>query len=128
MKQALLIFFGGGIGSVMRWALASVALAKYSRGAFPTGTLTVNLVGCAVAGLLAGLIARYEWFSQETRLFLFTGILGGFTTFSAFSVDFLTMTKRGDWMLAVVYVLASVVGGLGLAISMFWIATRGSAQ
>lgn len=127
MKQAVLIFVGGGLGSVMRWALASVALAKYSRGSFPTGTLAVNLFGCAVAGLLVGLIARMEWFSQETRLFLLTGILGGFTTFSAFSVDFLTMTKRGDWMLAGVYVLASVVGGLGLAISMFWIATRVSS-
>jgi len=128
MKQAILIFIGGGLGSLFRWLLSSVALAGYSKGSFPTGTLVVNLLGCAVAGLLAGLIARFEWFAQETRLFLFTGILGGFTTFSAFAVDFLTMTKRGDWLLAGAYVFASVMGGLIVAIAMFWIAARASVQ
>ena len=124
MKQALFIFLGGGLGSVLRWALASIALARYSRGSFPTGTLVVNLLGCAMAGLLFGLIARKEWFSPDVRLFLLTGILGGFTTFSAFSVDFISMMKRGDVGLAAGYVVASVIGGLGIAWGMFWIATR----
>lgn len=128
IRHAMLIFLGGGLGSTLRWLLASVALAKYSRGSFPTGTLTVNIVGCAIAGLLAGLLARNDWLSQETRLFVFTGILGGFTTFSAFSIDFLTMTKRGDWLLASAYVLASVIGGLIVALGMYWIATRSAGQ
>src|SRR3712207_9127503 len=61
---------------------------------FPMGTFAVNVIGCCVAGVLSGLIERYDLFSSDARLFLFTGLLGGFTTFSAFSVDSIVLARR----------------------------------
>jgi CrcB protein len=69
----------------------------------------VNVLGCLAAGLLLGLAEKQQLLSPEARLFLFTGILGGFTTFSAFSMDFAHLAQRGDLALGLVYVAASVL-------------------
>jgi len=79
---------------------------------FPAGTFTVNVVGCLVAGVLAGLAEKHSMFSADTRLLLFTGLLGGFTTFSAFGLETMTLLKRGDIAIASANVLLSVVAGL----------------
>jgi CrcB protein len=81
---------------------------------FPLGTFVVNVLGCLVAGILAGLVERHELFSPDTRLCLFTGVLGGFTTFSAFGVETVFLLRRGETLVALGYVLLSVVVGIGV--------------
>lgn len=119
MTPALLVALGGAIGSVARY-LVNLATTRAFGFGFPWGTLTVNIVGCLVMGLLAGLLAMRGG-SNELRVFLLTGILGGFTTFSAFSLDAVTLWERGQPALAGGYVVASVtvsiaavIGGLAL--------------
>ncbi|MFS2178547.1 fluoride efflux transporter CrcB [Rhizobium pisi] len=112
MIQALLVAVGGAIGSLLRyyvgqWALRLMGLA------FPWGTLTVNVVGCFVIGLFTELIARKFNASVELRLLLVTGFLGGFTTFSAFSLDAISLFERGEAVAGGVYIAASV--GLSMA-------------
>ena len=87
---------------------------------FPLSTFLVNVVGCLVIGVLVALVERHNLFSQETRLFLFTGLLGGFTTFSAFAYENVFLIRRGLVSAASVYALVSVVGGL----MMVWIGMK----
>lgn len=94
---------GGAIGAVLRY-LAVLFAAKVNPGSFPIGTLLVNLVGSFLIGLL---MVRFGQ-SEPARLFLITGILGGFTTFSAFSWDTLQLLQRGEFAAAVIYVIGSV--------------------
>lgn len=123
MNSYLLVFLGAGIGGALRHGV-NVACARLSGTAFPWGTLTVNVLGSFIMGALAGWLAfkAGEAWSQSLRLFLTTGILGGFTTFSAFSLDAVLIWERGQNGLAATYVAASVllsiaglVAGLGLA-------------
>jgi CrcB protein len=120
--QVLLVFLGAGIGGALRHGV-NVACARACGTAFPWGTLTVNVVGSFAMGFLAAWLAfRAEapW-SQGLRLFLTTGVLGGFTTFSAFSLDAVLLWERGATLLAVGYVAASVVlsvGGLVLGLAV----------
>jgi fluoride exporter len=122
MKSYLLVFLGAGIGGSLRHGV-NLACARAFGTGFPWGTLTVNVVGSFVMGALAAWLAfkTGEAWSQPLRLFLTTGILGGFTTFSAFSLDAVLLWERGDAGTALAYVAASVllsVGGLivGLAL------------
>ena len=103
----LVVFIGGGIGAALRHGV-NVGAARLFGTTFPVGTLTVNVVGCLVMGLLSGYFAFKGDMSQHWRLLLTTGILGGFTTFSAFSLDVALLYERGDVGLAATYVLASV--------------------
>jgi fluoride exporter len=123
MKSYLLVFLGAGIGGALRHGV-NVGCARVCGMAFPWGTLTVNILGSFIMGALAGWLAfkAGEGWSQPLRLFLTTGILGGFTTFSAFSLDAVLIWERGQNGLAATYVAASVllsiaglVAGLGLA-------------
>ncbi|MEZ5765612.1 MAG: fluoride efflux transporter CrcB [Xanthobacteraceae bacterium] len=110
----LIVFIGGGVGSMMRHGV-NVAAARLAGTAFPYGTLTVNITGSLVMGLCAGYFAFKGDASQSWRLLLMTGILGGYTTFSAFSLDTALLYERGEIALALAYVLASVcVSLLGL--------------
>lgn len=103
----VLVFLGGGIGAALRHAVNRVSLACLGP-LFPYGTLFVNVVGSLAMGVLAGLfLAKAP--SEGWRLFLATGILGGFTTFSAFSLDASVMWQRGDHASFALYVGASVV-------------------
>jgi len=115
----ILIFLGSGIGGVLRWALGSAILHHTINWKFPRATFTVNLAGCLAAGVVAGLIIKQDMFSSNMRLFLLTGLLGGFTTFSAFGVECMYLIRRGEWTVMALYVLLSVaigIGGLVLAL------------
>ena len=117
----LLVFVGGGIGAAARHGINRVGLALLGPG-FPWWTMAVNVVGSFLIGLLAGLLGASEA-GQNLRLFLTTGILGGFTTFSAFSLDALTLWERGAEVQAGLYVLASVILSL-LAAAVGLLITR----
>jgi len=106
----LLVFLGGGLGAMARHGV-NLTAARLLGVAFPWGTLTVNILGSLLMGLAVGWFAfRAGTFeSQHLRLFLTTGVLGGFTTFSAFSLDVALVWERGEHGAAVAYVLASVL-------------------
>lgn len=103
----LIVFLGAGIGGALRHAvnLAAVRLFGLS---FPFGTLTVNILGCLAMGLITEYFALKGGASQHWRLFLTTGVLGGFTTFSAFTLDVALLYERGQLGLAAGYVICSV--------------------
>ncbi|GIK81540.1 MAG: fluoride efflux transporter CrcB [Pseudorhodoplanes sp.] len=107
----LIVFLGGGIGSTIRHGV-NLAGSRWLGTAFPYSTLTVNIVGSLAVGLLAAYFAFKEEASQPWRLFFTTGVLGGFTTFSAFSLDVAVLYERGDLVLATAYILASVIFSL----------------
>jgi CrcB protein len=104
----LLVFFGGGLGATLRH-LINVTCARCIGTAFPYGTFIINITGSTVMGLIAGYLAFKGESSQPWRLFLMTGILGGYTTFSAFSLDTALLYERGEIGLAALYVVGSVV-------------------
>jgi CrcB protein len=112
VKGILLVALGGAIGSVARYKLSGVILHHAIDWRFPLGTFTVNVVGCLVAGVLAGLAEMHDMFSPDTRLLLFTGILGGFTTFSAFGLETMFLLKKGEFLIAGANVVLSVAAGL----------------
>ncbi len=104
----LLVFFGGGLGASLRH-LVNLTCARCLGPGFPWGTFIINISGSTVMGLIAGYLAFKGEASQPWRLFLMTGILGGYTTFSAFSLDTAVLYERGELGLAAAYVLGSVV-------------------
>jgi fluoride exporter len=120
----LIVFVGGGLGAALRHGV-NVLSARWLGTSFPAATLIENVSGSLLMGLLAGYFAFKGDASQSWRLFLTTGILGGYTTFSAFSLDTVLLYERGEPMLAALYVTASVVlsiGGLfaGLALVRYF--------
>lgn len=122
----LIVFLGAGIGGAGRHGV-NVLAARLFGTTFPAGTLAVNVLGCLLMGLIAGVFAFRGHLPQEMRLFLTTGILGGFTTFSAFSLDAALLWERGEVALAALYVGASVIFSLlavagGLAVSRLMLA------
>jgi CrcB protein len=108
----LIVFLGGGVGAAMRHGV-NLASARLLGTAFPYATLFENVSGSLVMGLLAGYFAFKGDISQGWRLFLTTGILGGYTTFSTFSLDTALLYERGELGLAALYVLASVAASIG---------------
>ena len=108
----LLVFIGGGLGSSLRHTI-NVICPRLFGTAFPYHTFIINITGSTVMGLIAGYFAFRGDASQSWRLFLMTGILGGYTTFSAFSLDTAFLYERGDLGLALFYVLGSVVFSIG---------------
>jgi CrcB protein len=114
----LIVFLGAGLGGALRHGV-NVASLRLFGGGFPAGTLSVNVIGSLLMGLIAGYFALKGEASQAWRLFLTTGILGGFTTFSAFSLDAALLYERGALGQALGYVLASVVLSLaGIALGL----------
>ena len=104
----VLVFIGGGCGASLRHAV-NMTCARAFGTAFPYGTFIINITGSIVMGLIAGYLAFRGEASQHWRLFLMTGILGGYTTFSAYSLDAVLLYERGETGLALLYVLGSVV-------------------
>jgi fluoride exporter len=104
----LLVFIGGGLGASLRHAV-NVGCARACGLNFPYGTFVINITGSLVMGLIAGYLAFKGEASQPWRLFIMTGILGGYTTFSAFSLDAVLLYERGELGVAAFYVLGSVV-------------------
>jgi len=121
MTNLLLVAAGGAIGASLRHLVGMASLRLWGA-SFPWGTLIVNIAGCFAMGVLIELIARRFNASMELRLFIATGILGGFTTFSAFSLDAVTLWERGASLAAATYVLASVIGSLAAVIAGLWLA------
>jgi fluoride exporter len=116
MRAYLLVFIGGGIGSAIRHGV-NVGFARWFGTAFPFHTLFENISGSLVMGLIAGYFAFKAGAPQALRLFLTTGFLGGYTTFSAFSLDAALLWERHQHGRALLYVLTSVLGALaGLAL------------
>lgn len=109
MQAFILVALGGAIGASARYG-ASVAVGHLWRTSFPFGTLLVNVAGSLAMGLFVGWLARTlpAW-QNGARLFVAVGILGGFTTFSAFSLDVVTLFERGEILPAFLYILGSVV-------------------
>jgi fluoride exporter len=117
----LIVFLGAGIGGALRHGVNVGAARLFGLG-FPFGTLIVNVLGSFLIGLLAGYFAFRTGMSQHVRLFLTTGILGGVTTFSAFSLDAALLVERHAYALAAGYVVGSValgLVGLFLGLSLF---------
>jgi CrcB protein len=112
MKLIFLDGIGSFAGGISRYLLAGLLQDK-TASPFPFPTLVVNLIGCFIIGCLYGLAEKWE-LTYESRLFLITGILGGFTTFSAFSVETLHLLKTGQTLLAISYILSSIIFGVGL--------------
>lgn len=117
----IIVFAGAGLGGALRHGVNLAAARLFGYG-FPFGTLAVNVIGSFLIGVLAGYFAFRTGISQHLRLFLTTGILGGFTTFSAFSLDAALLIERHSYALAAAYVIASValaLSGLFLGLAMF---------
>lgn len=108
MKQILLVGLGGGIGSMLRFATALLLRSK----SFPLATLFVNLTGCFIIGLVFAASIKNEGITENWKLFLATGICGGFTTFSAFSLENMQLLQSGKTGMAMLYILLSLVLGI----------------
>lgn len=112
MKAILLVAFGGAMGSVARYTLSGWVLHRTLEWRFPLATFVVNIMGCLIIGILAGLAIKNDLFSTDTRAFLFTGLVGGFTTFSAFGLETFYLLRRGEIWVAGGNVLFSILVGL----------------
>lgn len=117
LSAFLLVGLGGAFGSVLRFSLSTwmngLSSAEGGAASFPTGTLAVNLLGCLCIGLIAGLLEHRES-ADPLRLLIMTGVLGGFTTFSAFGLETFGLLRAHEPLMALSYVTASVIGGLAL--------------
>lgn len=109
MNAFILVGLGGAIGSMARFGVSKLIPI----GSFPVATLTVNVVGSLLMGILIGALSKWAGASGESaRLLLAVGLLGGFTTFSAFSLDTIVLIERGQWFAAIGYVFVSVLASL----------------
>ena len=116
----LIVFLGGGLGAALRHGV-NLAAARLLGTAFPYATLIENVTGSLVMGLLAGYFAFRGGLPQHWQLFLTTGILGGYTTFSAFSLDAALLCERGAFGMAQLYALLSVTLAIGGLFAGLWI-------
>ncbi len=122
--QFVLVMIGGALGAGARFMTGRATLALFGPH-FPYGTLAVNLLGGLLMGVLTGALARSDVAGEAWRLFLGVGVLGGFTTFSSFSLDVVGMIERGALGTAMAYVLVSVIGSV-LALFAGLMMTRGT--
>ena len=111
MKTVLIVGVGGCIGSMFRY-LTALYFSKLIPSPFPYGTFIVNILGCLVIGLIYGFSTRFQSFSPEWRIFLATGICGGYTTFSSFAYENVKLLQGGDYVTFSWYAISSFVLGL----------------
>lgn len=111
LKEILLAGTGGFIGTSLRY-MAQIGAGIIFETPFPKATMLINIIGSLIIGIVFALFDKTAIMSQETKLFLATGICGGFTTFSAFSYDILSLMKQGMHLSAIMYVLISVIFGI----------------
>jgi CrcB protein len=119
MKDLLIVGAGGAMGAIARFKLGGLVLHHTLDWKFPAATFVVNVTGCVAAGALAGLVERHDLLRPEVRLLLFTGVLGGFTTFSAFGLETAYLLRRGATAAAFANVVLSVIVGLGTLLAAF---------
>lgn len=120
MRDFLLVGVGGFVGSVSRYYLGGLVLHATAASRFPWATLVVNTLGCLVIGVLAGAAEQSHFLTPATRLFLFTGLLGGFTTFSAFGYETYFLGREHAWPAAALNVGAHLL----LALPAVWLGHR----
>ena len=111
LKTALIIAFGGGLGSILRY-FTSVLVSKYWSSNFPLATFIVNSIGCLLIGFIIGLLEKNQLSDSRLKWFLVTGICGGLTTFSAFGMENYNLFQNNNSLLAFVYIAMSIVIGL----------------
>ena len=127
LYATLNVAIGGAVGAAARYQLGRAVTQWTAQGsAFPWATLAVNVIGCLAMGLLVGWLAKSEGSSESLRLLLGVGLLGGFTTFSAFSLEMMQLIQRGSAGLAISYAAVSVLAGLG-ALYLGLMMMRGAA-
>jgi fluoride exporter len=118
MLKLMLVFAGGGIGSLLRYGTGLLMLRLFGAG-FPVGTVAVNLIGCTIMGIFARTLPAPDDGGADMRLLLMTGVLGGFTTFSAFALDAAGLWMREEPLATLGYVSLSVFGSLaGVALGL----------
>lgn len=111
---ALLVGSGGFIGAVLRYGLSGMVQGSVPLSTFPWGTLVVNLIGCLLIGVFAGLMDSRQLFTPEFRVFALIGVLGGFTTFSSFGYEAFALLRDSEYLRALAYVGIHVLAGLAL--------------
>ena len=122
MKQVLLVFIGGGFGSVLRYLLGKYL--NNSETGIPYGTFTANILGSLLIGLIIGFAIKNDTLSSNQTILLATGFCGGFTTFSTFAYENHVMLKSGDFMNFAIYTIASfAVGFLAVFLGMYLVKT-----
>ncbi len=121
LLHAAVVGSGGFIGAMLRYLLSTTVNRHYHSGFLPPGTVLVNLLGCLLIGVLAGIADHVETFNLEARLFLMVGLLGGFTTFSTFAYEGLQLLREGNAFAMLVYVGGQVMLGLLLVWSGYWL-------
>lgn len=107
-RAIILVGIGGGLGSIFRY-LTSVFTAKYFQTSFPLGTFAVNIIGCLIVGILLGLFERQQLTSPDLKFLFITGFCGGYTTFSAFASENISLFQSGNSLTAFVYIATSVI-------------------
>lgn len=112
MMKFVLVGLGGFIGAVLRYLLSGCVQKWTKNATFPYGTLTVNLLGCLIIGLLSQLVEGRHLFSPETRIFVFIGILGAFTTFSTFGSETMNLLRDGETLLSLMNIGTHIFLGL----------------
>ena len=118
MTSTVLVFVFGGIGSVLRYGVGALSI-KWFGLSFPWGTLFVNIIGCTLIGIFARVIPLPQYGGNELRLIFMSGLCGGFTTFSAFTLDAANLWMRGEMIASIAYIAASVVLSLfGVALGL----------
>jgi CrcB protein len=108
LKNFMLVGLGGAIGTMFRYALYVIFKTQH----FPFATLLINITGSLFIGLVLGMGLKHLDFNNDWKLFLATGICGGFTTFSAFSLENFQLLQQGRYFLSAIYILASVIAGI----------------
>ncbi len=111
MKTLLLIFLGGGIGSVFRYA-TSLFVQKFYTGIIPYATLITNIIGCFLIGLFVGFLEKKHGLNSDLKYLFITGFCGGYTTFSAFGIENFNLLQSQNTFIALVYIGSSILFGL----------------
>jgi CrcB protein len=119
LSRLVYVFLGGGAGSVARY-LTTIAAARLISPDFPFGTMIVNLLGCFLIGFVHSVAVVSARISPDARLFLTTGVLGGFTTYSAFNYDTLSLVEQGQATKAAAYAAAMIVGCAAAGVLGVW--------
>lgn len=115
MKNVLIVGLGGFFGAISRYKLGGVILHHTVNHKFPYSTFAINLLGCFLIGLLAGLAEKHHLINMQLKLLIITGFLGGFTTFSSFSLESIYLIKRGYILITLLYGFLSLIFGVLLA-------------